>query len=164
MWSGNGTGPGCYHGRDLLVPALCFKCNKIWLRKVSWTLIEKTQCPFGKVLVLIFLHGNKRDFFQICKSVLKGLPTVHWRFRGKWSPLEQKGRGVCVYVCVQDFIFLRQKPRNKVLVCAASEISAGRHDATCKVCTRQDQRRRSAWLLSRAQLELAFALWPAAFM
>lgn len=97
MWSGNGTGPGCYHGRDLLVPALCFKCNKIWLRKVSWTLIEKTQCPFGKGLVLTFLRGNKRDFLQIHISVLKGLLTVRWRFRGKWSPLEQKGGGgVCV--------------------------------------------------------------------
>lgn len=99
MWSGNGPGPGCYHGGDLLVPAPCFKCNKIWLRKVSWTLIEKTQCPFGNGLALTFLHRNKRDFLQIHKSVLKGPLTVHWRFRGKWSPSEQKGRDTCVCVC-----------------------------------------------------------------
>lgn len=160
MWSGNGTGPGCYHGRDLLVLALSLKCNKIWLRIVSWTLTEKTQCHFGKGLALFFLHRNKRDFWRIHTFVLKELLTVHWRFRGKWCPLEQKSRGVCL----QDFLFLRQKPRNKALACCASEISLGRHDATCKVCTRQDQRRRSAWLLSRTQLELAFALWPAAFM
>lgn len=77
----------------------CFKCNKIWLRIASWTLTETTQCHFGKGLALSFLHRNKRDFWQIRKPVLKGLLTVHWRFRGKWSPLEQKSRGarVCVF-------------------------------------------------------------------
>lgn len=109
MWSGNGAGPGCYHGRDLLVLALCFKCNKIWLRIVSWTLTEKTQCHFGKGLALTFLHRNKRDFWQIHQSVLKGLLTVHWRFRGKWSPSEQKSRGVCVCVFRTFFFWDRSQ-------------------------------------------------------
>lgn len=145
MWSGNGTGPGCYHGRDLLVPALCFKCNKIWLRKVSWTLIEKTQCPFGKGLVLTFLRGNKRDFLQIHISVLKGLLTVRWRFRGKWSPLEQKGRGVCVCVCVFRTFFFWDRSQGTRRLCALP-VKSQREDMMLLARYAQDKTRGAAVL------------------